>query len=202
MDFWRCSWYIVTWKYHLTLASLPVAFHLLTLWSEISDASSFHPRFFRQALFFLKNIFGFAETWQIYYRVPIYSSPGFRCYQHRWYYEHWWQLTNQYWYIFANWSLEFIQIPLVFPYRRFAVGSHPGYDLTLVVISPWLPPGSASFSDFPSSGWPQFWGVMGGIYRLPLYCGLPDVFLMVRLGSWVWGRKPLGVWRNAITFIG
>lgn len=34
-------------------------------------------------LYFFFKHFRFAETLQRYYRVPIYSSPGFPCYQHR-----------------------------------------------------------------------------------------------------------------------
>ena len=62
--------------------------------------------------------------------------------------------------------------------------------LHLAAMTHWVPLGYESFSDFSCfwRSW-QFWGILVRYYRMPLNWGLTCVFLIIRLGLWVWRRK-------------
>lgn len=67
--------------------------------------------------------------------------------------------------------------------------------LCSVIRSPWAPLGCDGFSDLPCFWWPgQFWGVLVRCFAECSSAGICLlIFLMMKLGSRVWGKKTTGI---------
>ena len=96
------------------------------------------------------------------------------------------QLKN--WYIITTWSLYFIQISLHFTECPFSViGSNIIFNLHISLECTWL------WQFLTLSLFLMTLTVLKNtdqvFYNMSLYWDLSDVFLMIRLGLWVLGRK-------------